>query len=188
MSPDKLSMKYGIGEVYRVHAQIRAIEQLKKMFRLKEILEFPPDPVAADFPITWKQTDSPAVDGDLLFTWRAFPLTVYQMINYFKGSRFLFIASNKFNLGALYLKIMPPEPEILLSRKGIIRMAESFGLNVLYSGYFDSPPWPDVRLPGNRHLKRIDQKVADSVHKWGNIPGHFFRAHHVYCLAERRKS
>lgn len=181
-----LSAKHGMGEVYRVHAQIRLIQQLKESLGIQEIYEFPPEPISADFPINWKQTPTPCVSGDLLFTWRAFPRTICLMNGYFDGPFLMFMATNKWNPGVFFQKLFWHEPEIYLSIKSLERLVESFNLKILKSGYYDSPLWPDAPLPGSLHIKTDDRKISDSVSRWERIPGHFLRAHHVYCVGERK--
>ena len=42
--------KYGMGEAYRIRAQLLLIESLKKDLSLEKVCEFPPEPVSLDYP------------------------------------------------------------------------------------------------------------------------------------------
>lgn len=183
-----LSSIVGVGEVYRVYAQIYFVKKLLQKHGLKKVFEYPIEPnasVIVDKP--WKQLSDPGVKGDLLMTWKAFPNIMKEMLG-FKGNHFLFMGTNRYNFGAIIHQYYWLNPEIYLTIQSLEKMVSDSGLKVIESGYYDMPPWFDAPLtPGDTvHLNLSDSLIKRSVYFFERL--HFlklFRSHHIYCLAER---
>jgi len=178
-----LSKYVGIGEVYRVASQIKLIELLAAKHDFKRIFEYPMDPIAAMFKKPWIQVSDPCCQGDLLFTWKAFP-QVIQAMKRFQGPYLLFIATNKWNLGAYLQKLYWHQKEVYASIHDLWFQVIFQGFQVVDAGYYDCPPWPDAPLSSDdsRHLGLKDSWIQNLL-AFERLPGKFFRAHHVYCLA-----
>lgn len=178
----------GIGEVYRVYAQIYFVKKLIKKHGLKLIFEYPIEPNA--FVITdkpWEQVDDPGIKGDLLMTWKAFPHIVKNMTN-FEGRYFLFMGTNKYNFGAILHKYYWANPEIYLTLQGLERMIADSGFRVIESGYYDCPPWFDAPLTSHDtvHLTFNDAWIEKLILFERLEILKKLRSHHIYCFAERR--
>jgi hypothetical protein len=183
----KFSRNQGVGEVYRIRAQIRLIEQLHIKYELNRILEFPPDPVSMSYPETlnWLPTLDPGVSADMLFTWRAFPHTVKRMIAEFPGNFIMLMGTNRLNPGVFFQKLFWIEPEhYALIRDLKIQLHEA-GLEIVDSGFYDCPPWFDAPLPLNLHLP-VAAGGSRMLDFWEKFPVRIVRAHHVWALGRRK--
>jgi len=56
---------------------------------------------------------------------------------------------------------------------------------ILKSGFYDSPPWFDVPLPGKLHLP-VNIKSSRMLNIFEDLPGQVLRAHHVWALGKRK--
>lgn len=178
-----MAKKFGIGEVYRIKTQIQLIDYLKKKFQISKVYEFPIEPISSSFSLNWKQVENPNVgqENDLMFTWRAFPHICKKILNEFHGNLIMFMATNKANLGVFFQRFLWDEPEVYFTKKELKKYMWAHGLTILKSGYYDSPLWPDMPLPRNVHVG-----LTDSWFNFEQLPLHYFRAHHVYAVGERK--
>jgi len=183
-----LSSIIGIGEVYRVYAQIIFIENLRVKYGLKRIFEYPFESNSSVMTDKcWTQIEDPNVEGDLLMTWKAFPKIIKEML-VFKGKYFLFMCTNKLNFGAIIHQYYWNNPEIYLTLKELEKMVSSFGLQILESDYYDMPLWFDAPLTPNDtvHLTIKDSWIKGSVYYLERLKFlKMYRSHHIYCFAER---
>ena len=179
----------GIGEVYRVHAQILFVQKIIKRFGLKQVFEYPVEPnasVIVEKP--WRQIEDPAVEGCLIMTWKAFPKIMKEMLR-FKGKYFLFMGTNKYNFGAIIHQYYWKNPEIYLTLGELEKRTIELGLALIESDYYDMPPWFDAPLTPNDsvHLSMDDELIKSSVYVFERLKFlKLFRSHHLYCLAVRR--
>lgn len=183
----EFSVQHGMGEFYRVAAQIRLIERLKEDYDLACVNEFPPDPISCSYPgeLNWLPVEYPFFPGELLFTWRAFPRRAKRMADLFPGDYLLLMGTNMINPGVIFQKVLWKEPEHYCMRKDLEAQLLSLKFRILESGFYDSPPWIDAPLPFNAHLK-VSPGSSRMLEIFETLPGKCIRAHHVWALGERK--
>ncbi len=178
-----MSAKYGIGEVYRVEAEEQLVRGLRERYGFDRIYEYPVEPMSGDFPISWMQTDNPEVEGDLLFTFRAFPHVVRDM----KRSRCRFlmlVATNLMNAGVFVQHLLWKTKEFY-STLGQLRVwAQRNMIFPVEVGYYDLPLWPDIAISsGNWIHFNVNDQYVKRLTVLENLPLlRSLRGHHVYCL------
>ena len=81
------ALREGMGESYRINAQIRLLNNLSLEHGFSIINEFPPDPISQGFPgdMNWLPVDFPGAPGEMCFTWRAFPEVARRIADEFPG-------------------------------------------------------------------------------------------------------
>ena len=177
----------GMGESYRIHAQIRLLENLSLEYGFSIINEFPPDPISQSFPgdLNWQPVDYPGAPGDLCFTWRAFPEVARRIANEFPGEYVMLMGTNKLNPGVIFQKLYWKEREHYARIRDVEAQLLRLNFRILKSGFYDSPPWIDAPLPLNLHLG-VNAGSSRMLEIFENMPGKVLRAHHVWALGKRK--
>lgn len=98
------------------------------------------------------------------------------------------MCTNKYNFGAIIHQYYWANPEIYLTLTELETIAKELKLKILESDYYDMPLWFDAPLTS---YDTIHLKIKDSWIKKLTVLEQLsflkmFRAHHIYCLAERR--
>lgn len=179
--------QHGIGESYRVLAQIRLLALLAREHRIRLINEFPSEPISQSFPglLNWLPVSSPrASKADMMFCWRAFPEVARRIVAEFPGNFILLMGTNRLNPGVIFQRLFWKEREHYAGIQDLTGQLQCLGLEVVDTGFYDSPPWFDAPLPLNLHLG-IDMKPSRMLELWENLGARVVRAHHVWALGRR---
>lgn len=176
--------KHGMGEAYRIRAQMLLIDSLKKDLRLETVCEFPPEPVSLEYPeqLNWMPTEDPGCAADLLFTWRSFRERVMRMRREFPGRYLMFMGTNLLNPGVIFQKLYWKEREHYARIRDLEALCQRLRLKTVRKGFYDCPFWLDAPLPYGVHLP------FSRPGNWGileHMPGKVIRAHHVYVVGEK---
>jgi len=132
----------GMGESYRIKAQIKLFNILSLEYGFSIINEFPLDPVSQGFPggLNWQPVKDPGAPGDLCFTWRAFPEVVKKIDEEFPGEYVMLMGTNKLNPGVIFQKLYWKEREHYARIRDVEAQLLRLDFRILKSGFYDSPP------------------------------------------------
>ena len=177
----------GMGESYRIQAQIRLLSNLSLEYGFSIINEFPPDPISQGFPgdLNWQPVKDPGSPGELCFTWRAFPEIVKRIDGEFPGEYVMLMGTNKLNPGMIFQKLYWKEREHYARIQDVEAQLLRLNFRILKSGFYDSPPWIDAPLPLKLHLP-VNIKSSRLLDIFEALPGKVLRAHHVWALGKRK--
>lgn len=177
----------GMGESYRVKAQIRLFNNLSLEHGFSVINEFPPDPVSQGFPggLNWLPVEDPGSPGEMCFTWRAFPEVARRIADEFRGEYVMLMGTNILNPGVIFQKLYWKEREHYARIQDVEAQLLRLNFRILKSGFYDCPPWIDAPLPLNLHLG-VNAGSSRLLDIFEDLPGKVLRAHHVWALGKRK--
>ena len=163
------------------------MSEIKNRLDIKTVAEYETIDSSKSYPErNWDMIRSMGELGnhDMIYIFRAQPKLVTEIVSKMNRGLVMISCTNKHNIGFLIQKLLRVPDEYYATKTELEEQIRNLGLDIVESGYFDSPFWPDHsrNILAPSQLFDIDDSLIKQLLFFERFNNNKYMAHHAYVI------